>query len=148
MIRCCVAELLVRTRLGAFPPIITAPSHLSRFTNFGCRVCSKCLLGVEGSFTITKQASYTDGRERKGREAKKTEGKAKEKKNNNTEIHIFIIIAAINKCLYSKNGRDCSKLQEFRTMFVACVVLWIDFSYIYLKKLLASPVITSLHHFE
>lgn len=80
MIRCCVAEPLVRTRLGAFPPIITAPSHLSRFTNFGCSVCSECLLGAEGSLTSPKQASYPHARERKAREEKGREEKGREEK--------------------------------------------------------------------
>lgn len=63
MIWCRVAEPLGRTQLGALPPIISAPSYLFCFSNFGCRLCSKCFRRAEGSFTATKQ----DARERKCR---------------------------------------------------------------------------------
>jgi len=91
MIRCCVAEPLMRTRLGAFPPIITAPSHLSRSTNFGCRACvqtvyweQKALIG-----SLNKPPTHMQERERQGkkRQGKGREEKGKEKRKKRISLY-------------------------------------------------------------
>lgn len=94
MIRCCVAEPLVRTRLGAFPPIITAPSHLSRFTNFGHRVCVQSVCWEQEALlqSVNKPPTHMQERERQG---KKREGKKRKENKRRKErkgFHIFFII--------------------------------------------------------
>lgn len=138
MIRCCVAEPLVRTRLDAFLLIIGAPSYLSCFTNFGCRLCSKCFQGAEGSFTIAKQASYPDARERKWRKWNRRGGKRKKER----KVHIFSIIAATTKCFYSKTEGDCSQFASVQDK-VCCLCCA---TYIFLLNLVENPIGFSCLH--
>lgn len=144
MIRCCVAEPLLRTWLCAFPPIISTPSYLSCFTNFGCRLCSKCFQRAEGSFTIAKQASYPDAWERKWRKWNRREGKRKKER----KVHIFNIFGATIKCFYSKIERDCSQFASAQDkVFCLCCA-----TYIFLLNLFENAIgfscLISLHHSE
>lgn len=125
MIRCCVAEPLVRTRLGAFPPIISAPSYLSRFTNFSCRLYSKCFQGAEGSFTIGKQASYPGARENKWRKWNRRRGKRKKEKKKFT---FLILLLWLLNAFTPKLKKVAHNLQVSRTRFAACAVPRIFFS--------------------
>lgn len=121
MIRCCVAEPLVRTWLGAFPPMITALSHLSRFTNFGCRVC---VFKVFAGSRRLPEASYPHARERNTKEEKGREENGKQKRK-------IIIINIINNssssccCYYMlllQKWKKLHNLEVSRQRFAACVV--------------------------
>lgn len=121
MIRCCVAEPLVRTRLGAFPPIITAPSHLSRFTNFGHRVCVQSVCWEQEALlqSLNKPPTHMQERERQGkkREEKGREQKEKRKKRISHIFYYFIFTIC-----FSKAEEIVHNLQVSRQRFAACIV--------------------------
>lgn len=94
-IKCCVAEPLVQTQLHAFPPTITASSHLSCFNNFGCRVCVQSACWEQkGSLTITTSILSTC----------KSEGEKGRKGVIKKKDFTFIIIIIIAICFCFENG--------------------------------------------
>lgn len=121
MIRCCVAEPFVRAQLGV-------SHHLYPFSSPSLHqlqvVCSKCLLGAEGTSTTEVSHPHTRekdkwrkgmGRKKKGRNRKRRKGKG-EKKVFHIIIVIIIIIITDIMCFYSKNGR-VHNLQVSRPRF-------------------------------
>lgn len=115
MTRCCVAEPLVQAQLGAVPPIITAPSHLSRFNNFGCRVCVQSACWEQkGSLTITKQASYPHARVREKREEKE--------KLRRRISHLLLSSSSLLYVSALKVEEIAHHLQVSRQRFAPCVL--------------------------
>lgn len=115
MTRCCVAEPLVQAQLGAFPPIITAPSHLSRFNNFGCRVYVQSVCWEQkGSLTITKQSSYPHARVREKREEKE--------KSRRMISHLLLSPLSLLYVSALKVEETVHHLQVFRQRFAPCVL--------------------------